>query len=447
MKTDYKTISMNTPLGAIRGLDNGRCYEFRGVPFAKAGRFEYARPVESWDGELDATAFGPGCPQNRAVHEHLENPTRRFYKREFRDGMDFRYEEDCLDLNIYTPKDAKNCPVILFFHGGGFNSGSNNEEPFRGYELAKRGIVTVFANYRVGVLGYFAHEEIRKREGRDGNFGLDDILLSIRWVKAHIASFGGDPENITVMGQSAGAVSLQYLCLSKKAAGLFKRAVLISGGGLFPKAGRPKPCEDTRAYWKTVMELAGAESFEAFCRMDEKTILTAVEEIKKVRKDNTSNTQPVVDGYLLEQDTAVLIKDPLPVDYMLGTTSRDMFNIILYHMAWKFGKQTGAYRYFFDIDAPGDENGAFHSSDLRYFFGTLDQSFRPYDAKDREVSELMMDYVADFVRCGDPNREGRPRWDKWDKKGKPLNITKKGIGQKRPDPIKLLFNTFRGDPK
>ena len=440
-------IEKETDLGRIRGLERERDCAFLGVRYGRAERFCYARPVDRWEGLYDATHFGDACSQYRTYFPHLEVPERRFYHREFREGLEFTYSEDCLNLNIYTPKRADRAPVLIFVHGGGFNSMANSEGYLDGAGYASRGVILVAVNYRVGVFGYMTHEEIRKREGRDGNFGLDDILLSIRWVKAHIASFGGDPENITVMGQSAGAVSLQYLCLSKKAAGLFKRAVLISGGGLFPKAGRPKPCEDTRAYWKTVMELAGAESFEAFCRMDEKTILTAVEEIKKVRKDNTSNTQPVVDGYLLEQDTAVLIKDPLPVDYMLGTTSRDMFNIILYHMAWKFGKQTGAYRYFFDIDAPGDENGAFHSSDLRYFFGTLDQSFRPYDAKDREVSELMMDYVADFVRCGDPNREGRPRWDKWDKKGKPLNITKKGIGQKRPDPIKLLFNTFRGDPK
>ena len=440
-------IEKETDLGRIRGLERERDCAFLGVRYGRAERFCYARPVDRWEGLYDATHFGDACSQYRTYFPHLEVPERRFYHREFREGLEFTYSEDCLNLNIYTPKRADRAPVLIFVHGGGFNSMANSEGYLDGAGYASRGVILVAVNYRVGVFGYMTHEEIRKREGRDGNFGLDDILLSIRWVKAHIASFGGDPENITVMGQSAGAVSLQYLCLSKKAAGLFKRAVLISGGGLFPKAGRPKPCEDTRAYWKTVMELAGAESFEAFCRMDEKTILTAVEEIKKVRKDNTSNTQPVVDGYLLEQDTAVLIKDPLPVDYMLGTTSRDMFNIILYHMAWKFGKRTGAYRYFFDIDAPGDENGAFHSSDLRYFFGTLDQSFRPYDAKDREVSELMMDYVADFVRCGDPNREGRPRWDKWDKKGKPLNITKKGIGQKRPDPIKLLFNTFRGDPK
>ncbi len=440
-------IEKETDLGRIRGLERERDCAFLGVRYGRAERFCYARPVDRWEGLYDATHFGNACSQYRTYFPHLEVPERRFYHREFRKGLEFTYSEDCLNLNIYTPKRADRAPVLIFVHGGGFNSMANSEGYLDGAGYASRGVILVAVNYRVGVFGYMTHEEIRKKEGRDGNFGLDDILLSIRWVKAHIASFGGDPENITVMGQSAGAVSLQYLCLSKKAAGLFKRAVLISGGGLFPKAGRPKPCEDTRAYWKTVMELARAEDFEAFCRMDEKTILTAVEEIKKVRKDNTSNTQPVVDGYLLEQDTAVLIKDPLPVDYMLGTTSRDMFNIILYHMAWKFGKQTGAYRYFFDIDAPGDENGAFHSSDLRYFFGTLDQSFRPYDAKDREVSELMMDYVADFVRCGDPNREGRPRWDKWDKNGKPLNITKKGIGQKRPDPIKLLINTFRGDPK
>jgi len=113
-------------------------------------------------------------------------------------------------------------------------------------------------------------------------------------------------------------------------------------------------------------------------------------------------------------------------------------------MAWKFIKSNRGYRYFFDIDAPGDDNGAFHSSDLRYFFGTLDKSFRPYGEKDKAASELIMDYVAAFVRTGNPNGEGRPLWKKG---GKPLYISKGGFRMKRANPVLLIRNTFRGDPK
>ena len=202
-------VRLETACGPVRGNEREGCLEFLGVPYARAERFAYASAVEHWDGVLDATAFGPACPQNRAWHEHMENPTFRFYKREFREGSVFTYSEDCLNLNIYTPKQAKNCPVVLFFHGGGFESGINCESPFDGGELAKRGIITVFANYRLGPLGYLTHEDVQKQFGRDGNFGLDDQLTAIRWVKRHIGDFGGDGENITLLGQSAGAISIQ----------------------------------------------------------------------------------------------------------------------------------------------------------------------------------------------------------------------------------------------
>ena len=148
-----KSIIYSTTLGMIRGVENERCVRFLGVPYARAARFAYAEPLEHWNGELNATAFGFACPQSRAIYEHLENPTRRFYKKEFREGQSFRYDEDCLNLNIYAPKGAHGCPVVLFFYGGGFDSGMNCEGPFDGSHLAERGVVTVFANYRVGVLG------------------------------------------------------------------------------------------------------------------------------------------------------------------------------------------------------------------------------------------------------------------------------------------------------
>ena len=160
MESFIKEITWSTPLGEIRGRDNGTCLEFRGVPFGRAGRFEYAEPVTGWDGVLDATAFGPGCPQNRAVHEHLEDPVRLFYKKEYREGSEFTYSEDCLNLNVYAPYEAEGAPVILFFYGGGFDSGLNAENPFDGSGWARRGAVAVMASCRVGRRGGHARAEL-----------------------------------------------------------------------------------------------------------------------------------------------------------------------------------------------------------------------------------------------------------------------------------------------
>ena len=439
-----KHIEIDTDLGRIRGNERQECLEFLGIKYAEAKRFEYAKQVDSWDGTYDATAFGAACTQYRTYFPHLDVPERRFYHREFREGLEFTYSEDCLNLNIYTPKNAHNAPVLVYIHGGGFNSMANSEGYLDGEAYAKRGLILVCINYRVGVFGYMTHRQIQDEFGRDGNFGLDDILVSLKWVKSHIGSFGGDPNCITAMGQSAGAISLQYLCLTEKAKGLFGRAIMSSGAGLFPKMGRPKAAADTHSYWDEVISLSGATSFDEFKELDEKAVLGAVEEIKKVRKDNTVNTQPVIDGYLLTDSVDKLIKNPLKLDYMAGTTSNDMYNVVLYNMARKFIGKNNGYRYYFDVDAPGDNNGAFHSSDLRYLFGTLEKSFRPYDDKDYEISALMIDYISDFVKTGNPNALGRPEWEKgW----KCLFISKKGVGMKRPNPIKLIVNTFRGDPK
>ena len=445
MESFIKEITWSTPLGEIRGLDNGTCLELRGVPFGRAGRFEYAEPVTGWDGVLDATAFGPGCPQNRAVHEHLEDPVRLFYKKEYREGSEFTYSEDCLNLNVYAPYEAEGAPVILFFYGGGFDSGLNAENPFDGSGWARRGAVAVMANYRVGPLGYLTHEEIQKKYGRDGNFGLDDQLTALRWVRAHIAAFGGDPDNVTLMGQSAGAISVQYLCLNPAHRGLFRRAVMMSGGGLFPRFALPRPAESTRDYWLQFMELAGCRTFEELKAAPLADIFEAVERIRALRKDTIYPTMPVIDGHLLPGPVGRLIETPLPLDYLIGYTNNDMYAPVMAFIGNKFGRKNGAYLYWFDLDAPGDDNRAFHSSDLRYMFGTLDRSWRPYKQRDYEASGQMMDYLVNFARTGDPNGPGLPLW----RKGKPaLRIGPKGTGMGHVSYYKLLKNMLtKGDPK
>ena len=446
---EMKPVLLETACGALRGLDNGRCREFRGLPFARAERFAYAEPVERWEGVLDATRFGPGCPQNRAVHEHLDHPTRRFYKREFREGLDFTYDEDCLNLNVYAPYKAKNAPVILFFYGGGFDSGLNWESAFDGSALAEKGVVTVFANYRVGILGYLTHAELKARYGREGNFGLDDQLTALRWVKAHVADFGGDPENLTLMGQSAGAMSIQYLCVNPANAGLFRRAILLSGAGKFPKIGLPRPAEQAREYWEQFIREAGCKSLEELKAAPLSVLFDTVEKMKTLRKDNSFCTMPVVDGALLPDGVDQLIRSPLPVDTLIGYTNADMFAPIMAWIGNRYGRRTDAFIWFFDLDAPGDDNRAFHSSDLRYVFGTLDRSWRPYGARDHAASEEMLAYLANFARSGDPNGPELPRWERAGHglRTRVLRIGPEGTRMGRASYGKLLGNFLkRRDP-
>ena len=136
-----KQTIFKTQSASFLANDHGDVYEFLSIPYAKAGRFEYSELIGSYEGTVDATGMGNACPQYREHYPNLENPERLFYYREFREGIEFRYDEDCLNLNIYVPKNASGSPVVLFFHGGGFNSGSNAEEPFRGFGLAEKGII------------------------------------------------------------------------------------------------------------------------------------------------------------------------------------------------------------------------------------------------------------------------------------------------------------------
>ena len=405
---------LKTACGAVRGNEREDCLEFLGVPYAKAERFAYAKSVEHWDGELDATAFGPACPQNRGWHEHMEDPTFRFYKREFREGSRFTYSEDCLNLNIYTPKEGKNCPVVLFFHGGGFESGINSESPFDGAALATRGIVTVFANYRLGPLGYLTHEEIQKRFGRDGNFGLDDQLTAIRWVKKHIGDFGGDGENITLLGQTRFAL--------------------------------PRKAEDTHAYWEEFLSDAGCKSFDELKKAPLDAIFDAVETIRARRKDSTYNTMPVVDGLLIPEPVDRMMRDPMKLDYLIGFTNTDLFAPVMAWIGMDFAQKNNGFVYFFDLDSPGDDSRAFHSCDLRYIFGTLSNGWRPYGERDYAVSAQMTDYLANFARFGDPNGAGLPRWERdgW----KALRFTKYRTKMSYVNYIKLAANFLKkGDPK
>ncbi len=439
------TVTITTSLGAIKGIEKANCYAYLGLPYARAERFAYAQEVEDLGETFDATKFGDACIQKRCYYAHLEIPERMFYHKEFREGLDFSYSENCLNLNVYTPKQKGTYPVIVFIHGGGFDSGANSESGFDGDALAALGIVTVFIQYRVGVFGYFTHEETSKQYGHEGNFGLDDQVTALKWVRKHIGDFNGDPSNITVMGQSAGAMSIQTMLLSKRCQGIFDKAIMMSGAGKFPSMGTPKPAEERREYWLDVMKQCGCLTLEDFKKIEPRKIFDALEIIKERRKDNLISTMTMVDHYYLEKSQEELFKTKVEVPTIVGFTNNDMYTAILAHMALSYAKTNDAYVYYFDVDAKGDGNKAFHSCDIRYAFGTLDSSWRPYDNADKQVSKTFMAYIANFARSGNPNGDSLPLWEK--KNGRALCIRLGEIKMGKPNKWKLLRNTLLGDPK
>ena len=401
-----------TPCGAIRGVEsrNPGVTAYKGIRYATAERWKHPQTVTHWDGVYEADHYGHYSYQPRAFYNEEENLKKIFYYNEFRKGEQYTYSEDCLFLNIFTPDTAKpgdDLPVLIYIHGGGFTGGCGHEKHFDGPVWPVKGVIGVTINYRLGPMGFVTLPELEQEQGGfAGNYGLHDQLTAIQWVKGNIAAFGGDPENITIMGQSAGAMSVQQHLLSPLSQGLFRRAVLSSGGGVSKLMPNTKK-ETAQAFWTECMKNAGCDSLQAFrCLPPEKLF----EVWQLTRKDTKGgNCFPVADGRFVTGNSE-LGRD---IPCMAGSTSEDMMPPILQSMAksWCNGQSEKSYTWYFDRRLPGDDNGAWHSSDLWYWFGTLTNCWRPMTPHDYRLSDRMTDYLVGFCKNGDPNGAGTlPFW-------------------------------------
>ena len=409
-----------TPCGTICGTD---CQwpgvaAYKGIRYATAERWAYPEAVTHWDGVYDATAYGACCYQPRSFYNEAEMPEKAFYYKEFRLGE--TYSEDCLFLNIWTPADAgpeSKLPVIFYIHGGGFNGGCGHEKHFDGPEWPTKGCVAVTINYRLGPLGFVCLDALQQEAGHTGNYALFDQLTALQWVRANIAAFGGDADNITIMGQSAGAMSVQQLCLSPLTEGLFAKAVMSSGGGV-SKMLTAKPAAEQYGFWNAVMEKADCADLDAFRKLPVAELFTAWQAAKKECKNSMSANGPVQDGvFICKPATEVIAAgEQRHIPYLIGMTSQDMMPPILYKMAGDWCRTQAAqngpasYEWFFDRQLPGDACGAWHSSDLWYWFGTLDHCWRPFTAQDKVLSAQMVSYLTNFAKHGDPNGTDVPVW-------------------------------------
>src|SRR4051812_20705018 len=280
--------------GAITGVP-GRdpsITAFKGVPFAAPPvgdlRWREPKPVVSWEAIRKAGEFGASCIQT--IRDELQPWTYEFMTHN-------QISEDCLYLNVWTPagSPAEKRPVFVYIYGGGFNSGSGAVPLYDGEGLAKKGLVVVTLNYRVGVFGFLALPELTRESPHraSGNYGLLDQLAGLRWVQANISQFGGDPTRVTVAGQSAGSISVHDLTASPLAKGLFKGAIMESGGSTVGSMGiriKPKTLREAEADGEQFMRTQGS---------------TTLAELRQMPWRKLSNAQPglrfapIVDGYFL----------------------------------------------------------------------------------------------------------------------------------------------------
>ncbi len=408
---------VNTPCGPVQGAAGPvpGTAAFKGIRYARAGRWEYPRIVESWEGTYDATKYGNCSYQPRSFYNEEENLKKIFYYHEFRKGETYTYSEDCLFLNIFTPEElpqGKKLPVLVYIHGGGFTGGCGHEKHFDGPQWPLHGCIAVTLNYRLGPMGFLTLPQLKEEAGKTGNYGLYDQLAAVTWVSRNIAAFGGDPGNITLMGQSAGAMSVQQHCLSPLSDGLFHKAVMSSGCGVSKMLSAQDPGKYYE-FWQKVMELAGCATLEQFRSVAPEKLFAAWQSAKKEVKGGGQACSPVLDGELVVGTGVELLASGAykKIPCMAGVTSQDMMPPILYSMAKNWiGHQEKSYLWYFRRQLPGDKNGAWHSSDLWYWFGTLGNCWRPLEDCDREISGQMVRYLCNFAATGDPNGKELPTW-------------------------------------
>lgn len=434
-----KETYLDTPCGKIKGVISEGVNCFLGIRYANAERFEYAKEITHWDGVYEALNYG-AAPIQMRTYEKYRNENAH-YEVEFLKDVKVEYSEDCLFLNIWTPENAKDCPVLVVIYGGGNMKGHTNEKEFDGTEFAKRGIVVVTLNYRVNVFGLMAIKELEKPDGRCGNFIYYDQHTAFNFIRHNIASFGGDPDNMTLIGQSAGAASCETQIKSPLNKGYFKNAIIQSSAGFSTVIKGKENREELYELWSKVYDKTGCQSMEEL-----KTI--SAEQLFDAYMDVAAQNQLAYANFVYDENfTGASKNQPCDINIICGMTSEDTMPLIFYVMMRLLAKKqkghADTYSYYFCRQLPGDNLGAWHSSDLWYTYGALDKCWRPFTVEDRELSDTMMEYFVNFIRTGNPNGGTLPEWPSY--KGNRKAFMHFDIGEckaKKPKLSQILQNTF-----
>jgi len=454
---------VRTDAGAVRGTASGGVTSYLGIPFAAPPlgelRWRPPQPHAAWAGQRPATDFAPACLQT-GVSMPGETPPRT--------------SEDCLYLNVWAPAASSHAPVMVWIHGGGYANGATAMPLYWGDRLARRGVVVVSVAYRLGPLGYLAHPELTAEspDKTSGDYGLMDQIAALRWVRRNIAAFGGDPGNVTILGQSAGAMSVSLLMASPQAAGLFHRAVGQSGGVFEPLQLAPNyrlaaAEADGVAYARSL----GAPSLAALRRLPAARLLEG--DAGRVSHPviapgvlplspyeaylaGKQNDVPILVGSNAEEGASLVdlaavraatfsdevtrawgqLPPPLIAAYPFtddasarrarGGFERDLrfgWDMWAWVRLQASTSRRPAYYYRFSQRPPFPEGsprsgwGASHFAELWYMFDHLDQEPWAWTASDRRLADTMAGYWVNFARSGDPNGPGLPVWPAFTREG------------------------------
>lgn len=431
-------MMVKTSKGFLSGVDMGAYTVFRGVPYAKppVGGLRWRTPQEMdpWEGVRRADAFSDICVQE------LPTPDSSFgalYYKEFYSNPAFirSMSEDCLYLNIWTPKEKREepYPVAFWIHGGAFSGGYGSELEFDGAKFCEKGVILVTIQYRLNVYGFLAHPWLSEESERgiSGNYGLMDQIAALDWVYENIAAFGGDPSRITVFGQSAGSMSVQALVSSELTRGKIAGAILQSGISCTEKLLFCPTLREMEELGEKFVKFAHVSSLEALRGLDAGALREARMKLEAWCWQNLKDgivLVPNADGYVLSGTVKEIWQQGRmhAIPYIVGSTANDLGMSpeevsagepgVLQAEGRRWAEMTAqacgkpTYLYWFTHKLPGDEAGAFHSSELWYVHGTLERCWRPMTGEDYRLSEEMMTYWTNFMKTGDPNGGGQDAW-------------------------------------
>ena len=461
-------VEQRTADGVLKGVlsSDGKVRTFKGVPYAMppvgALRWKPPQPVASWTGVRRATEFGNRCVQTNVFEDMI-----------FRDPGP---SEDCLYLNLWIPvvHSETPLPVMVWIYGGGYRAGATSEPRQDGSNLSQKGVLVVSMNYRLGIFGIFSHPELARESGHDasGNYGLLDQLAALQWVKKNIAVFGGDPNNVTIFGESAGSFSVSALMASPLAKGLFERAIGESGAFFSTTLKATQRTETEKADPEFAKKTRGTDSLEVLRAKPTLEILEAAsregapyfdanidgyflpESVEAIFAAGKQSRVPLLAGWNADEDGYESIfkgQAPLPENFVAKVRSLygpnadailKLYPVTTVEQAkraaadlagdrfiafgtWKWLEmqlKTGhipVFRYRFDQTLPlpagtsqssGAEPRAPHAGEIEYVFEALSSKDLPWRPEDQKVSDLMSSYWTNFAKTGDPNGEGLPHW-------------------------------------
>ncbi len=421
--------------GEIQGIpsETPGVYFYKGIPFAAPPvgdlRWKPPQPVIPWEGIKVADTYGPAAMQ----------PPRQpgsFYYKEFFTDDGHQNSEDCLYLNICTPAPGKTnarLPVAMFIHGGAYASGYCYEKQFLGgEEWAKHGVILVTINYRLNIFGFLTHPDLSSESpnGVSGNYGLLDQIAALKWIKNNILQFGGDPNNITIFGQSAGARSVQNLVTSPLSKDLMQKAIIESGGGISDSSQLDgSQLKDAEQAGRYIMEFGGYNNLETMRAVSAEDILALMSRYR--REKRLGMMSPVIDGYVLTTNFSEAARSNKIADipYIIGYNTDDMVAMTtgigeFCRLREKNGDK--AYAYEFARAMPGDSAGAFHSAELWYVFNTLGNCWRPLTEGDKVLSAYMVDAWTNFVKYNDPNGKDKEIWSPYTEENQQFMVFKLG---------------------